>query len=208
MDALFYYGCYELDVQHLENAREIFTRCIRLTPRAEFFLKRGHALRLLRQDYLSLADYSQCIHLDPGRPYDLMSILDTYNFKCSSDNWQAFFYRGCMLSVAEPQQALRDLSVSLLIEDGVANINAYLHRSKLYLSQSQYKDALPDLQRVLDLNTTLVGSRTNVVYAVVASCQMGLIHMQYFRNLGAAIRSFLKRERGGGGGGGFFLVFF
>jgi hypothetical protein len=129
-------------------------------------------------------------------------------------NAKAFFHRGCLLSRVDPKRALRDFSVSLLLDDTAANINCFLHRGKLYVSQGQYVEALPDLEQVgklvefqkkkvvgdfsnrfyfsflqvLVLNTTLLGTRTNLIYAVAANCQLGLIHMHHFCNLGAAIR--------------------
>lgn len=169
VDALFHCGCYELDVKRWENAYEIFTRCINLAPRPDFFLKRAMSLRLLKRYSPSLADFSQCIHLDP-------------------DNALAFFYRGCLLSSLDPRRAVRDLSVSLLIDSSARNINCFLHRSKLYLSQGRVRQALADLQNVLTLNKDPNESRSNVVYAVMANCQLGRIHMQHFRNLAAAIR--------------------
>ena len=61
----------------------------------------------------ALQDVSAAIHLDPnGAP--------------------AFYHRACLLRTSQPEQALRDLSVSLLLDDSVANVSAYVHRGVLY----------------------------------------------------------------------------
>ena len=61
----------------------------------------------------ALQDVSAAIHLDPNGA-------------------QAFYHRACLLRTSQPEQALRDLSVSLLLDDSVANVSAYVHRGVLY----------------------------------------------------------------------------
>ena len=61
----------------------------------------------------ALQDVSAAIHLDPNGA-------------------QAFYHRACLLQTSQPKQALRDLSVSLLLDDSAANVSAYLHRGILY----------------------------------------------------------------------------
>ena len=61
----------------------------------------------------ALQDVSAAIHLDPNGA-------------------QAFYHRACLLRTSHPAQALRDLSVSLLLDDSVANVSARLHRGVVY----------------------------------------------------------------------------
>ena len=61
----------------------------------------------------ALQDVSAAIHLDPNGA-------------------QAFYHRACLLRTSQPEQSLQDLSVSLLLDDSVANVSAYIHRGVLY----------------------------------------------------------------------------
>ena len=74
----------------------------------------SHIIPHLQGRYVeALQDVSAAIHLDPnGAP--------------------AFYHRACLLQTSQPEQALKDLSVSLLLDDSVANVSAYVHRGVLY----------------------------------------------------------------------------
>ena len=61
----------------------------------------------------ALQDVSAAIHLDPNGAL-------------------VFYHRACLLRTSQPEQALRDLSISLLLDDSVANVSAYVHRGVLY----------------------------------------------------------------------------
>lgn len=153
----------------MQSARELLTSCLELEPRAEFFLRRGMAFRLLKDYARSLKDFSQCIHLNP-------------------DDARALFYRGCLLSTVNPKQALQDFGTSLLIDNSVANIDCLVHRSQLYFSQGFFREAAADSSSVLDLSKKLPDSSQAAPYVVVANCQQGQIEMNHSRNFAAAIR--------------------
>ena len=61
----------------------------------------------------ALRDLSAAIHLDPN-------------------NSSAFYIRACLLRKTHPKQALRDYSISLLLDDSVKNVAAFMHRGMVY----------------------------------------------------------------------------
>ncbi len=61
----------------------------------------------------ALQDLSAAIHLEPNGA-------------------QAFFHRGYLLRDSQPWRALKDFSVSLLLDDSVTNVNSFIHRGVLY----------------------------------------------------------------------------
>ncbi len=61
----------------------------------------------------ALQDLSASIHLEPN-------------------NHSAFYYRACLLRTTHRQQALKDFSMSLLLNDSVENVAAFVHRGVLY----------------------------------------------------------------------------
>ncbi len=61
----------------------------------------------------ALQDLSAAIHLEPNQA-------------------QAFFHRAYLLRESQPKQALQDFSVSLLLDDSVTNVQAFVHRGVLY----------------------------------------------------------------------------
>lgn len=67
----------------------------------------------------ALRDLSAAIHLDPNGS-------------------QAFYHRACLLRNSLPKQALKDFSVSLLLDDSVANVHTFIHRGVLYTQLKWY----------------------------------------------------------------------
>lgn len=61
----------------------------------------------------ALQDLSAAIHLEPNGA-------------------QAFFHRAYLLRNSQPWMALKDFSVSLLLDDSVTNVNSFIHRGVLY----------------------------------------------------------------------------
>uniref|UniRef100_A0A2C9LFL2 Uncharacterized protein n=1 Tax=Biomphalaria glabrata TaxID=6526 RepID=A0A2C9LFL2_BIOGL len=109
----------------------------------------------------SLQDLSATIHLDPN-------------------NWQAFYQRACILRKANPEKALLDLSVSLLLNDTEENIMSYLQRGILYNTLGKPEDAIQDFESVLKLNKDIAPAHVN----------LGLIFMNRHCNYHRAIKTF------------------
>ncbi|XP_041070110.1 uncharacterized protein ttc6 [Carcharodon carcharias] len=88
-------------------------------------------------------DLSAAVHLDPN-------------------NWVAFYHRGCLLRKINPQQALQDFSVSVLINDEVENLDSFLHRGILYTEFSEWHAAIYDFERVLKLDRSICLAHINL----------------------------------------------
>jgi tetratricopeptide (TPR) repeat protein len=121
----------------------------------------------------ALRDLCQCIHLDPG-------------------NHLAYFWRGCLLRECHPRRALRDLGVSLLLDDGVGNLATYLNRAMLYVQLKQYQQAITDLQCVLKLDESNAARKSAALTdaSVVAHTQLGLIYLNNLQRPGNAVKAF------------------
>lgn len=61
----------------------------------------------------ALQDISASIHLEPN-------------------NHASFYMRACLLRTGDHKQALKDFSISLLLNHSVSNIHAFVHRGVLY----------------------------------------------------------------------------
>ncbi|CAF5175232.1 unnamed protein product, partial [Rotaria sp. Silwood1] len=96
-------------------------------------LYRGISYFYLEYYQLALADFSATLHYDPS-------------------NWEAYYHRACLLRTCNPAQALKDFSISLLINPEYENVGAYLHRALIYCQQNQFDAAIADYEAVLILD--------------------------------------------------------
>ena len=116
------YGCKIMITDYFRQwqlAIQDFSNVLRFNPlNTEALLYRGSAYVKLHQWQDALIDFSSVIHLDP-------------------QNYVAYFKRGCLLRKAEPYLAIRDFSLSLLLESSEENILAYLYRGILYAQTKQ-----------------------------------------------------------------------
>jgi tetratricopeptide (TPR) repeat protein len=104
----------------------------------------------------ALADFSATLHYDPS-------------------NWAAYYHRACLLRTGNPSQALKDFSISLLINPEYENVGAYLHRALIYCKRSQFDEAIADYEAVLVLdrehapalcNLAIIYMKTNIQKAL------------------------------------------
>jgi tetratricopeptide (TPR) repeat protein len=107
-------------------------------------LHRGLSYFYLELYQPALADFSATLHYDPS-------------------NWKAYYHRACLLRTCNPDQALKDFSISLLINPEYDNVGAYLHRALIYCKQNQFDEAIADYEAVLvlDRNLAIIYMRTN-----------------------------------------------
>ncbi|XP_064400384.1 uncharacterized protein LOC135346636 isoform X3 [Halichondria panicea] len=109
----------------------------------------------------ALQDLSAAIHLEPNQA-------------------QAFFHRAYLLRESQPKQALQDFSVSLLLDDSVTNVQAFVHRGVLYTQLTCYDEALQDFESAVKLKRSLPSPNV---------CA-GLVHMLHKKNITRAIHCF------------------
>lgn len=109
----------------------------------------------------ALQDLSAAIHLDPTQS-------------------RAYYHRACLLRAQHPQKALKDFSVSLLLDDSPANVQAYVHRGVLYTQLNNFDEALADFESALRLDHSLASAHV---------CA-GLIHLQCREDTVTAIKCF------------------
>ncbi|XP_058847628.1 uncharacterized protein LOC117963899 [Acipenser ruthenus] len=161
-DALMIHGLHFFKNLNWSVAIQDFTAVMKHEPlNAKARTYRGRAYAKQGHYQQAVEDLSAAVHLDPN-------------------NWIAFYHRGCLLRKSHGEIALRDLSVSVLINDGVDNLNAFLHRGILYTELNQWMQAICDFEHVLKLDR----------YVAVAHMNLGLIFMLKMENHYEAIRRF------------------
>ncbi|KAK6975950.1 tetratricopeptide repeat protein 6, partial [Biomphalaria glabrata] len=161
-DAIMKHGLYYFENENWGNAINDFSELLKVEPfnvKARIFRARAYAKMM--NWVASLQDLSATIHLDPN-------------------NWQAFYQRACILRKANPEKALLDLSVSLLLNDTEENIMSYLQRGILYNTLGKPEDAIQDFESVLKLNKDIAPAHVN----------LGLIFMNRHCNYHRAIKTF------------------
>ncbi|CAF4512844.1 unnamed protein product [Rotaria sp. Silwood2] len=88
---------------------------------------------------------------------------------------QSYYHRTCLLRTSNPNQALKDFSISLLINPEYENIGACIHRVLIYYKQNQFNATIADYEAVLVLdrehtpalcNLAIIYMRTNVQKAL------------------------------------------
>nr|XP_056707723.1 tetratricopeptide repeat protein 6 [Euleptes europaea] len=159
-DALMKHGLYYFNKSTWSVAINDFTDVIKIDPsNAEARTFRGRAY-LKQEDYKkAAADFSAAIHLDP----------------C---NWLAFYYRGCILRKIDPKQALRDFSISVLLNDDYENLSSFFHRGILYSEMKQWILAMCDFESVVALDRFLTLPYINIGLIM-------LLHLdRYFESIG------------------------
>ncbi len=154
-EAWFKHGMYYYNIKNYHYAIVDFTELIKNNPNNQSHarLYRGKCYLNLEDFQSALDDFSIALHLDPN-------------------DWESFYHRGCLLRKLYPRQALQDLSVSLLIESGDENINAYLHRGILYSDNERYDEAIKDFQSVLAISQEFAPAYVN----------LGIIYMNVTMN--------------------------
>ncbi|XP_041927161.1 uncharacterized protein ttc6 isoform X2 [Alosa sapidissima] len=148
-DALMIHGQHYFRNSNLLVALTDFTSVLRQEPgNAKARTCRGQIYAKLGQFYNAVEDFSLAVHLNPN-------------------DWLAFYHRGCLLRKRQPETALRDLSTSVLINDGQENFSALLHRGLVYCDLKLWKQALADFEAVVKLDSS----------RAIAHVNLGLIYM-------------------------------
>ncbi|XP_009472781.1 PREDICTED: tetratricopeptide repeat protein 6 [Nipponia nippon] len=161
-DALMKHGIHFFDHSVLTIAIQDFTAVIKEDPsNAQARLYRGRAYAKQQQYRNAIQDLAAAVHLDPS---------------C----WLAFYYRGCVLRQIDPQRAVQDFSVSVLINDTQENFCSFLHRGILYSEQCQWSLAICDFESVLALDSSVIFAYLNI----------GLILLLHLDQYYEAIRQF------------------
>ncbi|CAF4421138.1 unnamed protein product, partial [Adineta steineri] len=96
-------------------------------------LHRGLSNFYLEEYQYALADFSATLHYDPS-------------------NWSDYYHRGLLLRICNPAQAIKDFSISLLLNSEYDNLGAYLHRALIYFKQNQFEEAIADYEAVTVLD--------------------------------------------------------
>ena len=106
---------YSFQRQLWDDSIQAFTKLINLnTMNGQAYLFRGRAFAYLAKWDEALADLTSAIHMAPDRP-------------------DVFFHRGCLLRERNRRKAIEDLSISILLDDGPNNIDAFLERGYINL---------------------------------------------------------------------------
>eukprot|EP00118_Oscarella_pearsei_P015724 m.143590 g.143590 ORF g.143590 m.143590 type:complete len:1883 (+) comp38394_c1_seq23:49-5697(+) len=162
LEAFFKKGKYNFESGFWTAAVEDFTAILKQEPgNALVRTYRGRTYAKQERFHEALADLSAAIHLNANSSI-------------------AFYHRGCLLRRADPQKALKDLSVSLLLDNSAKNVLAYFHRGILYTDMKQFMEAIPDFEACVKLNRSIPGAHVN----------LGLICMQHLNDYERAIHCF------------------
>ncbi|XP_048830069.1 uncharacterized protein LOC125707163 [Brienomyrus brachyistius] len=163
-DALLIQALQHFHTSSWEVAFTDFSLLLQLEPRsARARQYRGRIYAKLGMFQEAVADLGLAVQLDPN-------------------NWTSFYLRGCLLRKKQPEAALRDLSVSVLINNSTENVRAFLHRGLLYVGLKQWKPAASDFKSVIKLDRSMV----------LAHMNLGLIYMLQMDRNYEAIRVFTR----------------
>ncbi|XP_047128697.2 uncharacterized protein LOC101237560 isoform X1 [Hydra vulgaris] len=144
------------------TALSYFTELLNLNPKYyQAYFYRARVNIKLNHFENALSDLSICLHLSPN-------------------HYEAFYYRGFILQKNSRKQAIKDLSVSLLINSNKENINAFIQRGIVYTILKKFQQALVDLKCALVLNSE---------YPLV-HFNLGLIDINYNNNAPLALKRF------------------
>ncbi|XP_074146808.1 tetratricopeptide repeat protein 6 [Sminthopsis crassicaudata] len=163
-DALLKRGLYNFESSNWAAAIQDFSTLLKFdyknvharTFRGRAFFKKGHYRE-------ATEDLSAAIHLDPN-------------------NWLAFYCRACLLRKSNQNRSLQDFSVSVLINDTVDNLPAFLHRGILYAEMSRWGLAVADFESVLDLDRSIIFAYINI----------GIIYLLHMDKYFEAIQKFTE----------------
>ncbi|XP_078005306.1 tetratricopeptide repeat protein 6 [Phascolarctos cinereus] len=166
-DALLKRGLYHFESSNWNAAIQDFSSLLKFdykniqarTYRGRAFFKKGHYRE-------ATEDLSAAIHLDPN-------------------NWVAFYYRACILRKCNPHKSLQDFSVSVLINDHIENLLAFLHRGILYAEMNFWGLAVADFESVLELDR-------NISFAFI---NIGIIYLLHMDKYFEAIQQFTEAIR-------------
>ncbi|XP_072423984.1 uncharacterized protein ttc6 [Chiloscyllium punctatum] len=161
-DALMKRALYYFENSTWQLAIQDLTTLIKQEPgNAKARIYRGQAYTKQGMHKEAIEDLFTAIHLDPN-------------------NWVAFYHRGCLLRKVQPQQALQDFSVSVLINEDVENLESFLHRGILYTERGEWHAAIYDFESVLKLDRSIC----------LAHINLGLIYLLKLDYYYEAIRKF------------------
>ncbi|XP_060684942.1 uncharacterized protein ttc6 [Hemiscyllium ocellatum] len=161
-DALMKRALYYFENSTWQLAIQDLTTLIKQEPgNAKARIYRGQAYTKQGMHKEAIEDLFTAIHLDPN-------------------NWVAFYHRGCLLRKIQPQQALQDFSVSVLINEDVENLESFLHRGILYTERGEWHAAIYDFENVLQLDRSIC----------LAHINLGLIYLLKLDYYYEAIRKF------------------
>ncbi|KAK3699161.1 hypothetical protein QZH41_011884 [Actinostola sp. cb2023] len=161
-EAMFEIGKFHFNNENWSGAITDFNTILRQDPCDSLaYTYRGRVYNKMSQFDYSLRDFSAAIHYNPN-------------------NAVALYHRACILRKIDPRRALQDLSVSLLLDSSVDNVNAYLHRGILYTDLKRWEDAIPDFEAALELDP----------YLACAHVNLGLIYIIKFNMYQRAIRQY------------------
>ncbi|KAJ3009221.1 UNVERIFIED_CONTAM: cytochrome c oxidase subunit 1, partial [Siphonaria sp. JEL0065] len=155
---------YSFQRQLWDDGIQAFTKLIKLNPEnGQAYLYRGRANAYLAKWDEALRDLTLAIQLAPDRA-------------------DVFFYRGCLLRDRNKRKAIEDLSVSVLLDDGPTNSEAFFQRAMLYYKLKKYELAVIDYLTVVELDST----------KALAWLNLGILYMRFFNDYFKALDCFDK----------------
>eukprot|EP01135_Chromosphaera_perkinsii_P011859 Nk52_evm2s2514 gene=Nk52_evmTU2s2514 len=162
LEATMRHAMYSFSNGHWMDALDDLGNVLKNDPtNVEAYLYRGKAYAKIEDFKRAVEDMTYAIHLNPN---------------CS----KAFFYRGGFLRLLDKKKSVRDLSVSLLLDDSEENARAYLHRGVVYSQLRRFDLALRDFKDVVRLD------KNNYTALVL----IGLVHLEQSHAYDKAIQSF------------------
>ncbi|KAI9337807.1 hypothetical protein BDR26DRAFT_803961 [Obelidium mucronatum] len=155
---------YSFQRQLWDDGIQAFTKLIKLNPEnGQAYLYRGRANAYLAKWDEALRDLTLAIQLAPDRA-------------------DVFFYRGCLLRDRNKRKAIEDLSVSVLLDDGPTNSEAFFQRAMLYYKLKKYELAVIDYLTVVELDSS----------KALAWLNLGILYMRFFNDYFKALDCFDK----------------
>ncbi|KAJ3354247.1 cytochrome c oxidase subunit 1 [Entophlyctis luteolus] len=106
---------YSFQRELWDDGIQAFTKLIALNPEnGQAYLYRGRANAYLAKWEEALRDLTLAVQLAPERP-------------------DVYYYRGCLLRERNKRKAIEDFSVSILLDDGPTNAEAFFQRGRTWL---------------------------------------------------------------------------
>ncbi|KAJ3032763.1 cytochrome c oxidase subunit 1, partial [Rhizophlyctis rosea] len=135
---------YSFHRQLWDDAIGALSKLIRLSPEdAQAHSYRGRAHAFMAKWDEALEDMSTAIQLSPDKP-------------------DVFFHRAALLRERNPIWAIEDYSISILLDDSPANIEAFYQRAMLYYRAGQYDLAIADYLTVIELDPAKWAAHLNL----------------------------------------------
>ncbi|KAJ3123091.1 cytochrome c oxidase subunit 1 [Physocladia obscura] len=155
---------YSFQRELWDDGIQAFTKLIQLNPEnGQAYLYRGRANAYLAKWEEGLRDLTLAVQLAPDR-------ADVY------------FYRGCLLRERNKRKAIEDFSVSVLLDDGPTNAEAFFQRAMIYYKLKKYELAAIDYVTVVELEPT----------KALAWQNLGILYMRFFDDYHRALDCFDK----------------